>query len=223
MPWKRRSSSGNIANVLIVAFMHVFIVGWFMLLFTAAEEESQKPEEAAPIVFENKNNNPVSLEFSSSDPVEQMLSQLNYSVRSSIKEVRVEDDQSHYGENIGVVGHCHKDGTICVKSWVLEIKPSVVWHEAGHAYILKSAGSSFLAEWKSAPGGPLTSYARKSVDDDVCEWFEQCKLALNGERSAFDRLSSYERHGHMEKLRLMRNAGFITESEYIKMSEIILR
>ena len=168
MPWKRRSGSGKAGNILIIGSAHIFILGWFMWLFTAAEEEDRTSEQAPEIVIENRN--PVSIEFASKGPVEEMLGDLNYSVRSSIREVRVEDDQSHYGENSGVVGHCHKDGTICVKSWILEIKPSVIWHEAGHAHILKSAGSGFLESWKSAPGGPLTSYARKSVDDDVCEW-----------------------------------------------------
>lgn len=215
MPWRRRRSSNRIGIIAAAVIAHIFVLGWFGFIFQLASSDP-KVQSAGDLNIS---------EYSGASEFDNYLADLYYPVRQSIKEIRINDDRSHYqhpgNEEIDVVAHCHGDGKICVQSRLVEHQPSGICHEAGHAYLYKIGEKKFIEKWKSKPASLLTWYSLNCVEDDICEWLEHFHKEIRGKPSAFRKLSLAEKQAHLGKLELMLEAEFISPEHYHKFLPVL--
>ncbi len=168
-----------------------------------------------------------------SNPViSKYVKEMTPEVQESISGIFLVADESHYGKyrdssgkDHGVSGHCHRDSRkICLTAETVAKWPSVIDHEATHAYHLRlrAEGSDFDKKWR--PGHGITWYAcdaQKTTGDfleDVAEWVQEVKVCARGEYSEF----AYHFHwndARRHNLYLLLEYKFVREAEFLVFLE----
>jgi len=159
--------------------------------------------------------------------------------------VRVIQDKNHFrksDQTVTIAGHHCKefDNTICI-SWIWVMR-WIIWHETAHVYAArlseyhKMGEYYFSRDWRKIAGdvygdnyrgdpeseGVLTAYGRTSWAEDVAEWVEYCYkyLHISKDDPVFQKPHLKTDERYRQKLALLRQYGFFSNSDYQKLTPL---
>lgn len=212
---------------IAVVVLLLILLGWAIyLIFNIANLELLK-WSGPPAKLLDFDSVPV-LGCQKGDPnyviIQQSLKLLHPKVRWSIRAIEVNDDPAHYHGDDDILAHCEGYiNRICFRSSSLRNYPTVVFHEAGHAYhnFLQKSKSNFDERWKSIKGGEILSDLH--LNERVSYWFEDI-YNINFGRSSLvilDATLTKNPWPYYQRLDLLKEYEFITEEVYKKVLETI--
>lgn len=129
----------------------------------------------------------------------------------------------HDDPEIFIAGACDPNGNIYFAAIAIIVEPSVIWHEAAHAYHaeLDRYGSDFSHRWQNVKGGVLTDYGMTGFREDVADWVKEIYKDLDGDWTELDRRWTKSwAEPCRKKLQLLREYKFISETDYQKIIEM---
>lgn len=204
-------STGKVGNAVIFIAVHVFVLGWFGLLYwnmtsvpsigkTASVSSYDNQNGIAIINIPDSSNGQTRIKFIDHH-VEEMTNYLPWSARNAISSVEIFNSYSCGTSHC----HTHPDGRICMSMSVMQSDPEVFYHEFGHARHLQlnREKSGFEERWKKVQGGKL----HEDLHQDVAEHTMQAYQQFLGKPSIYDSFSNDS--FYQQKLKLLKEFGFI--------------
>lgn len=204
-------NTGKTGNVVLLIAAHIFVFGWFYLLYRTMTSAPNTTSIENVASYDNQNgiwlvnvqdsaNQQARLNFIDYR-VEEMMSRIPWNVRNAVLSVEIFDFS-----NCGISNcHTHPDGRICMSASVMQSNPEVFYHEFGHARHLQlnRENSNFEARWRSIQGGALHEDLHQDVAQHVMHAYKQ----LLGQSSIYDSFP-YE-PSYRQKFQLLREYNFI--------------
>ncbi len=201
----------KVGNVVLLIAVHVFVLGWFGLLYWAMTGAPNINGVASIASDDNQNgiwlvnvsdssNQQARLNFIDYR-VEKMMDRIPWSVRNAVPSVEIFDFYSCDSSNC----HTHPDGRICMSMSVMKSNPEVFYHEFGHARHLQlnRENSNFEARWRDIQGGVL----HEDLHQDVAQHVMHAYKRLLSQSSVYDSFP-YE-PAYQQKLQLLKEYNFI--------------
>lgn len=212
---------------IAVVILLLFLLGWAIYLVVNIASLEALKRSGPPAKLLDSDSVPISGCREGDQNyviIQQSLKLLHPKVRRSIRAIEVNDDLAHYYGNNDVLAHCEGYiNRLCFRSSSLSNYPTIVFHEAGHAYhnFLQKSQSNFDDRWKSIKGGEILS--NLSLNEKVAYWLEDIYNVHVGRPSPIilDAKLTKDPWPYYQRLELLKEYEFITDEVYKKVLEII--
>jgi len=176
--------------------------------------------------------------------IELALILMRREVWASVREIQIRSDYEHFsqdGDTVRIVrAHRCNSGKrkICIVAGN-KITAPLVWHETAHVYHYNLSdyhrAYNFYRSWMEIAGnvyhdrsaepeseGVLTYYSRRSFNEDIAEWVEECLAYLYaaGESPILKIKDRKTDKRYRKKLTLLYEHSFFTEEQYKKLKPL---